>query len=219
MEARAGGGASGCLARGARRGAAHRALPVRPAADALRADAAPRGRAPPDAAAAHRVLGARPPAAAPGPRAGDGRSGAALLRSNSRPRRSAAGELRAHVRRGGSPRGPAPLHGLRGRAGRRLLETAMAAREQTLLRGSTWRLLAGINCSEGEFRALARLAKPGIVLERSRADFQQLLASCALSVSQAGYNTVAETLQARVRTVLVPFAAGGESEQSLRAQL
>ncbi len=106
-----------------------------------------------------------------------------------------------------------------GAVGRRLLETAMAAREQTLLRGSTWRLLAGINCSEGEFRALARLAKPGIVLERSRADFQQLLASCALSVSQAGYNTVAETLQARVRTVLVPFAAGGESEQSLRAQL
>jgi len=34
-----------------------------------------------------------------------------------------------------------------------------------------------------------------------------------------GYNTVAETLQARVRAVLVPFAAGGETEQSLRAEL
>jgi len=30
---------------------------------------------------------------------------------------------------------------------------------------------------------------------------------------------VAEVLQARVRAVLVPFAAGGESEQTLRAQL
>ena len=106
-----------------------------------------------------------------------------------------------------------------GAVGRRLLETAIAAREQTLLRGSTWRLLAGINCSDADFRELGRQAKPGIVLERSRADFQQLLASCALSVSQAGYNTVAETLQARVRAVLVPFAAGGETEQSLRAEL
>ena len=95
-----------------------------------------------------------------------------------------------------------------GAVGRRLLETAIAAREQTLLRGSTWRLLAGINCSDADFRDLTRQAKPGIVLERSRADFQQLLASCALSVSQAGYNTVAETLQARVRTLL-----GGDKEQ------
>ena len=38
-------------------------------------------------------------------------------------------------------------------------------------------------------------------------------------MSQAGYNTVAETLQARVRAVLVPFAAGGETEQSVRAEL
>ena len=106
-----------------------------------------------------------------------------------------------------------------GAVGRRLLETAIAAREHTLLRGSTWRLLAGLNCSEADFRELGREAKPGIVLERSRADFQELLASCALSVSQAGYNTVAETLQARVRAVLVPFAAGGETEQSVRAEL
>ena len=106
-----------------------------------------------------------------------------------------------------------------GAVGKWLLETAIAAREQTLLRGSTWRLLAGINCSDADFRDLGRQAKPGVVLEKSRADFQQLLASCALSVSQAGYNTVAETLQARVRAVLVPFAAGGETEQSLRAEL
>jgi len=106
-----------------------------------------------------------------------------------------------------------------GAVGRRLLETAIAAREHTLLRGSTWRLLAGLNCSAADFRELGREAKPGIVLERSRADFQELLASCALSVSQAGYNTVAETLQARVRAVLVPFAAGGETEQSVRAEL
>jgi predicted glycosyltransferase len=56
------------------------------------------------------------------------------------------------------------------------------------------------------------------VLERSRADFTTLLANCALSVSQAGYNTLMETVQARTRAVVVPFARGQETEQALRAR-
>ncbi len=36
-------------------------------------------------------------------------------------------------------------------------------------------------------------------------------------MSQAGYNTVVEILQAKARAVLVPFARGGETEQALRA--
>ena len=58
-----------------------------------------------------------------------------------------------------------------------------------------------------------------MIVERSRDDFQSLLAGAALSISQAGYNTVAEFLQARVRSVLVPFAAADEAEQTLRARL
>ena len=106
-----------------------------------------------------------------------------------------------------------------GAVGRRLLECAMLARAQTLLRNATWRVLAGVNCTESDFRALERLVQPGLVLERSRDDFTALLGKCALSISQAGYNTVAEILQARVLAVLVPFAGGGESEQTLRARL
>jgi len=106
-----------------------------------------------------------------------------------------------------------------GAVGKRLLETALAAREQTMLGGATWRLLAGSNASEADFAALRRQAKPGVIVERSRDHFPTLLANAALSISQAGYNTVAELLQARVRAVLVPFAAGGEAEQTLRAQL
>ena len=106
-----------------------------------------------------------------------------------------------------------------GAVGRRLLESAMLAREHSLLRGASWRVLAGINCTDADFRALRRHARPGIALERSRDDFTVLLGKCALSISQAGYNTVTETLQARVHAVLVPFAGGGESEQALRAQL
>jgi predicted glycosyltransferase len=44
-----------------------------------------------------------------------------------------------------------------------------------------------------------------------------LLANCAVSVSQAGYNTVMEILAARARAVVVPFAGGAETEQMLRA--
>jgi predicted glycosyltransferase len=46
-----------------------------------------------------------------------------------------------------------------------------------------------------------------------------MLARCAVSVSQAGYNTVVELLAAGARAVLVPFAAAGETEQTRRAEL
>ncbi len=105
-----------------------------------------------------------------------------------------------------------------GAVGARLLHTALEARPRTLLREATWRLLAGLNAPDAEVRALAARAGAGVVVERHRPDFPALLANCALSISQAGYNTVAEILQARARSVLVPFAADGEAEQTLRAQ-
>ena len=42
-----------------------------------------------------------------------------------------------------------------------------------------------------------------------------LLAGARLSVSQAGYNTVCDLLRAGCRCVLIPFAAGGETEQTV----
>jgi predicted glycosyltransferase len=56
------------------------------------------------------------------------------------------------------------------------------------------------------------------VIEESRADFLAVLAASAVSVSQGGYNTVADILSAGARAVIVPFAAGGETEQTLRAE-
>jgi predicted glycosyltransferase len=101
-----------------------------------------------------------------------------------------------------------------GAVGRRLLETALAARPLSTLRERTWRILAGANA-----RDLAGLEGKGVIVERARNDFTLRLRNCVLSVSQAGYNTVLETLQARARAVVVPFAGGGESEQTLRARL
>lgn len=50
-----------------------------------------------------------------------------------------------------------------------------------------------------------------------RADFPSLLMRAKLSVSQAGYNTVCDILRAGCRALLVPFAKGGETEQTARA--
>ena len=40
----------------------------------------------------------------------------------------------------------------------------------------------------------------------------------SLSISQAGYNTVVETLACADRAVLVPFATDRETEQTIRAR-
>ncbi len=42
------------------------------------------------------------------------------------------------------------------------------------------------------------------------------MAGAELSVSQAGYNTVCDVLRAGCRSLLVPFSAGGETEQTAR---
>jgi len=108
-----------------------------------------------------------------------------------------------------------------GAVGQRLLEAALEARPLSCLRDRPWRLLAGVNVADADLARLFALAamQHGVVLERYRADFPSLLAQCRLSVSQGGYNTVMEILQAQAPSVVVPFAGGAEVEQSLRTRL
>jgi predicted glycosyltransferase len=100
-----------------------------------------------------------------------------------------------------------------------LIEAALLAKPLSVMRERQWRVLAGDNLPEPEFRRLGAIAAQvgGILFERSRPDFSAMLANCALSISQAGYNTLLETVRAGARAVVVPFAAGNETEQSLRA--
>jgi len=107
-----------------------------------------------------------------------------------------------------------------GAVGAELRGAAIAAKSLTTLRERTWRILAGNNLAEGEYRNLAGSAAgaTGIEIQRSRPDFTTLLANCALSVSQAGYNTLMEVMRAGARSVVVPFARGQETEQALRAR-
>lgn len=106
-----------------------------------------------------------------------------------------------------------------GAVGDGILTAAIEARPLSKARDLTWRVLVGINLPEAGFAALRAKAGPGVIVERARPDFARLLGRCRLSISQGGYNTVMEVLQAGCRAVVVPYAGGLETEQTLRADL
>lgn len=81
-----------------------------------------------------------------------------------------------------------------------------------------WCVITGPNLPQASYDALQADAPGNVVFHRFRSDFANLLAASRLSISQAGYNTVADILQAGCRALLVPFAAGGETEQTVRAE-
>jgi len=105
-----------------------------------------------------------------------------------------------------------------GAVGAALLSTALEARRRGCLAGLTWRLLAGPNLPQQAFGILAGALPEGVVLERYRLEFPQMLRRCRVSVSQAGYNTVLDILAARAPAVVAPFASERETEQQLRAE-
>lgn len=97
-----------------------------------------------------------------------------------------------------------------------LYRTALEA--AALVPDRAWQVLVGSGVPEDAFAAL-RAAAPGhVAVERARRDFRALLAGAGASVSQAGYNTVVDLLRTGVPAVLVPFEAGQETEQRLRAE-
>ncbi|MGX5734949.1 glycosyltransferase family protein [Bosea thiooxidans] len=81
-----------------------------------------------------------------------------------------------------------------------------------------WRILVGRGVAENAFRRLGADAPGHVVVERVRPDFPALLAGCAVSISQAGYNTVLDLVAARRPAIVVPFDAGSETEQAIRAE-
>ena len=82
----------------------------------------------------------------------------------------------------------------------------------------SWCLITGPNMPAAEFDSVATRAPENATVVRFRRDFPALIANARLSISQAGYNTVCDILRAGCRCLLVPFAAGGETEQSQRAE-
>ena len=103
-----------------------------------------------------------------------------------------------------------------GAAGAALVRAAAGA-ARLLSRRLRWMLITGPNLPPEDFDNLVALAPANLSIVRFRDDFASLLAGAALSVSQAGYNTVGDLLQAHCRALLIPFAADGETEQTVRA--
>ncbi|HWA50656.1 MAG TPA: glycosyltransferase [Dongiaceae bacterium] len=108
-----------------------------------------------------------------------------------------------------------------GAVGFPLLSAAIRAKRMTRHRHRPWRIVTGANLPDAQRRELDKLAAgdPDIRIDSYRADFGALMASCHLSISQAGYNTVMELIALKCPAVVVPFAEGGESEQTLRARM
>jgi predicted glycosyltransferase len=82
-----------------------------------------------------------------------------------------------------------------------------------------WHILVGNNIPKNTFEKLIRFQTPTIKIEFNRTDFFELLEQAALSISQAGYNTAMDILNAGVKSIVVPFEGVGEREQLIRARL
>jgi predicted glycosyltransferase len=81
-----------------------------------------------------------------------------------------------------------------------------------------WRLLVGGSDAAERVVKLAQQAQDTrTIVEPARPDFRQMLPNAAASVSMCGYNTALDLLQAGTPAVMIPFDAGNEVEQTLRA--
>ena len=89
-----------------------------------------------------------------------------------------------------------------------------AARLDTELQ---WRLLVGGKDAAPKAAAINDTSPENLRAESARPDFRNMLNHTAASVSMCGYNTALDILQAGTPAIFVPFDAGGEVEQGLRA--
>ena len=80
-----------------------------------------------------------------------------------------------------------------------------------------WRLLVGGQNAPETCAKLMRGSPANVTAEPARPDFRQMLHHAAASVSLCGYNTALDILQSGCPAVFVPFDAGNEVEQTIRA--
>ncbi|MCW0000929.1 glycosyl transferase [Pararhizobium sp. YC-54] len=104
-----------------------------------------------------------------------------------------------------------------GAVGNALIRAALEA-AKSIGKPLSWALITGPNLPQPDFDAILADAPAQVSVYRFRPDFASLLAGARLSVSQAGYNTVCDILRAGCHALLIPFTAGGETEQTVRAE-
>ncbi len=105
-----------------------------------------------------------------------------------------------------------------GAAGKHVITCAIEA-ARLLPQLAKWLILSGPNMPQTDYDALNQNLPANVTLDRFRPDLANLMRGVQLSVSQAGYNTVADILIAGCRALLIPFGGHGETEQTDRAKL
>jgi predicted glycosyltransferase len=108
-----------------------------------------------------------------------------------------------------------------GHYGFQLLRTAIEAHTRLYETGPlTMKVVAGPFLPEAQWEDLrgAISGRRGVTLVRSVPDLYSELSQARASISQCGYNSAMEIIQAQVPALVVPFADGGEDEQLKRAR-
>ncbi len=102
-----------------------------------------------------------------------------------------------------------------------LYSAALSAIVSVGIDAARWRFLVGPDTPIKDRQIVidrANAMTANVAIEPAVPDLAACLAGARLSISQAGYNTVMDILRSGIRALVVPFAAGGESEQSIRAK-
>jgi predicted glycosyltransferase len=99
-----------------------------------------------------------------------------------------------------------------GVTGRALMTAALEARAHSRLKDRPWTFVTGPLMDD------MPASREGVTIVRSLLDFRARLAGAAVSISQAGYNTMIEAVKARTPTVVVPYETEREKEQAMRAR-
>jgi len=117
-----------------------------------------------------------------------------------------------------SENGPVVVSAGGGHYGFQLLSAAVEA-HALLSEPFTMKVVAGPFLPEAQWKdlSLAIDGRRGVTLVRSVPDLYSELCQARASISQCGYNTAMEIIQAQVPALVVPFADGGEDEQLKRA--
>lgn len=106
-----------------------------------------------------------------------------------------------------------------GAFGKNLLETALKAADLSKAKQWKWLITTGTELAESSFNEVLRNAPGGVKILRHLPNLQQAMQHTQVSVSHAGYNTVADILRAGCASVLYPYTGGRETEQLRRATM
>jgi predicted glycosyltransferase len=105
-----------------------------------------------------------------------------------------------------------------GAFGQRLTAAALSAMALSARHPRNWVVIAGSQRDEAELGLLEAQAPEGLRVVRHVPDFARVIADAKVVAAMAGYNTVADIMRVRARAVLVPYAAGNQTEQLRRAE-